>query len=274
MGNFSNKGLAGKITGYARKIIGLRIPVYASHAGFFIVLSLFPSLILLVSLVRYAGLEAGHLVGLLEGVIPDALLPGAENLIYNTYYSISGTLVSLSAITALWSAGRGIQGLLTGLNAVYGVTESRGYVRTRGMSMLYTVLFLLVLLLTLVLHVFGTTLLRLLPAGESLFWDFLTEVVDLRFFLLLIVQTGVFTAMFMVLPNRKNRFRESLPGALLASCGWLVFSDLYSWYVENFTRYSNVFGSVYGVALSMLWLYCCLCIVFYGGVLNSYLQNN
>ena len=274
MGNFSNKGLAGKITGYARRIIGLRIPVYASHAGFFIVLSLFPSLVLLVSLVRYAGLEAGHLVGLLEGVIPDALLPGAENLIYNTYYSISGTLVSLSAITALWSAGRGIQGLLTGLNAVYGVTESRGYVRTRGMSMLYTVLFLLVLLLTLVLHVFGTTLLRLLPVGESLFWNFLTEVVDLRFFLLLIVQTGVFTAMFMVLPNRKNRFRESLPGALLASCGWLVFSDLYSWYVENFTRYSNVFGSVYGVALSMLWLYCCLCIVFYGGVLNSFLQNN
>ena len=274
MRNVSKLGFIGKIISYGRRVVDMRIPVYASHAGFFIVLSLFPSLVLLIRLVRYAGLEAGHLVGLLEGMIPDALLPGAESLIYSTYYSISGTLVSLSAVTALWSAGRGIQGLLTGLNAVYGVTESRGYFQTRGMSMLYTVLFLMALLLTLVLHVFGSTLLRLLPMKNSPFWKFLTEVVDLRFFLLLIVQTGVFTAMFMVLPNRKSSFRESVPGALFASCGWLIFSDLYSLYVENFTRYSNVFGSVYGVALSMLWLYCCLCIVFYGGVLNRLLQKN
>jgi membrane protein len=135
------------------------------------------------------------------------------------------------------------------------------------------VLFLLVLLLTLVLSVFGTTLLRLIPVGESLFLRFLTEAVDLRFFVLLGLQTGMFTAIFTVLPNRKNRFRESLPGALLASCGWLIFSDLYSVYVENFTRYSNIYGSVYAVALSMLWLYCCLCIVFYGGALNRFLQK-
>ena len=270
---FPKGGLLGKAAAVARRVVQMRVPVYASHAGFFIVLSVFPSLVLLLSLVRYAGLEAGHLVSLLEGVIPDALLPGAEALIVNTYYGTSGTVVSLSAVTALWSAGRGIQGLLTGLNGVYGVTESRGYFRTRGMCMLYTVLFLLVLLLTLVLSVFGTTLLRLIPVGESLFLRFLTEAVDLRFFVLLGLQTGMFTAIFTVLPNRKNRFRESLPGALLASCGWLIFSDLYSVYVENFTRYSNIYGSVYAVALSMLWLYCCLCIVFYGGALNRFLQK-
>ena len=77
--------------------------------------------------------------------------------------------------------------------------------------------------------------------------------------------------LYMVLPNGKNRFGDSLPGALLASSGWLVFSDLYSIYVENFSGYANVYGSVYAVALSMLWLYCCLSILFYGGVLNRYL---
>ena len=271
---FPEGGLIGRTVEFVRRIVRMRIPVYASHAGFFIVLSLFPSLVLLLGLVRYAGLEAEHLVGLLEGVIPDALLPGARTLIRNTYYATSGTLISLSAVTALWSAGRGIQGLVAGLNAVYGVTEDRGYFRTRGMSVLYTVLFLLVLLLTLVLHVFGTAVARLIPVGESLFLRFLTEAVDLRFFLLLGLQTGLFTAMFTVLPNRKNRLRDSLPGALLASCGWLVFSDLYSVYVENFTRYSNIYGSVYAVALSMLWLYCCLCIVFYGGALNRFLAKN
>lgn len=270
---FPKGGLIGKTVEFIRRVARMRIPVYASHAGFFIVLSLFPSLVLLLSLVRYAGLEAEHLAGLLEGVIPDALLPGARSLIQSTYYATTGTWVSLSAVTALWSAGRGIQGLIAGLNAVYGVTEDRGYFRTRGVSMLYTFLFLLVLLLTLVLHVFGTALLRLLPVGESLLLRFLTEVVDLRFFLLLGLQAGLFTAMFTVLPNRKNRLRDSLPGAFLASCGWLVFSDLYSVYVENFTRYSNIYGSVYAVALSMLWLYCCLCIVFYGGALNRFLAK-
>lgn len=100
------------------------------------------------------------------------------------------------------------------------------------------------------------------------------NLIDLRFFLLLFVQTGIFCAMFMVLPNRRNRFWDSLPGALLASLGWLVFSDLYSIYVERFARLTNVYGSVYAVALSMLWLYCCMSIVFYGGALNRYLMEH
>jgi membrane protein len=67
---------------------------------------------------------------------------------------------------------------------------------------------------------------------------------------------------------------DSVPGALLASCGWQVFSQLYSIYVAHFSVYSNIYGSVYGVALSMLWLYCCISIVFYGGALNMYLMKN
>ena len=75
----------------------------------------------------------------------------------------------------------------------------------------------------------------------------------------------------MVLPNRRNSFMDSLPGALLAASGWLVFSDIYSAYVAHFSVYTSIYGSVYGVALSMLWLYCCISIVFYGGALNAYL---
>ena len=129
------------------------------------------------------------------------------------------------------------------------------------------------LLLTLVLHVFGTSILNMLSTASDPLLDFLTEVVDLRFFVLLGVQTVLFTAMYMVLPNKRNKLMDSLPGALLASLGWLVFTNLYSVYVEYFSRYSNIYGSVYAVALSMLWLYCCISIVFYGGVLNRLLMG-
>lgn len=268
---FPKGGIIGKTVALVRHIARMHIPLYASHACFFIVLALFPALVLLMSLLRYTGLEIHNLIELLRGIVPEALLPEAKKLIVNTYQSTSGTVISISALTALWSASRGMQGLHTGLNAIYGVEENRGYFRTRLMSMVYTVLFLLVLLLTLVLHVFGRSLLQWLPWTENAFF---AGVVDLRFFLLLGIQTALFTAIFMVLPNKRNKFMDSLPGALLASCGWLIFSNLYSIYVERFAGLSNVYGSVYAVALSMLWLYFCISIVFYGGALNRYLMKN
>ena len=79
--------------------------------------------------------------------------------------------------------------------------------------------------------------------------------------------------MYMALPNGRNGFLKSLPGGILASIGWLVFSDIYSIYVENFSSYSNIYGSVYAVAIAMLWLYCCLSILLYGGALNKYLME-
>lgn len=268
------KKFAEKVKRFALYIFNLNIPGYASQASFFIALSVFPALVLLMSLVRYVGLEAETLTEILHGVLPTALMPAAQRLIMNTYQSTTKMVVSVSAITALWSSSRGIHGIVTGLNCIYGVTESRGYVRTRLLSVVYTFVFLLVLILTLVLHVFGTTILGLLPFEESPLFSFLEGVVDLRFFLLLFIQTALFCGMFMVLPNKRNRFADSFPGAVFASIGWLTFSDLFSIYVENFTDLSVVYGSVYAVALSMLWLYCCMSIVFYGGALNHYLTDN
>lgn len=272
MKEFPKGGLIGKILSLWHHVRQLRIPVHAANTGYFLILSVFPALVLLLSLLRYTSLDVHSLLGLLEGMIPAALLPEAELLIVNTYENTSKAMVGLSAVTALWSASRGIYGLLTGLNAIYGVPENRGYVQTRLLSVLYTFAFLVVLLLTLVLHVFGTGLLGFLSQSRAPFLRFLTRVVDLRFFLLVFLQTALFTAMFMALPNRKNSLGDSLPGAFLASIGWLIFSHLFSLYVEHFPSYSNIYGSVYAVALSMLWLYFCISILFYGGVLNRLLM--
>lgn len=273
MGEFPRGGIIGKAVHLGRKVARLKIPVYAANASFFIVLAVFPALLLLLGLLRYTPLEVERLGEMLGGFLPEALGESAEELILLTYDNTSGAAVGLSAVTVLWSASRGLYGLLTGLNAVYDAEENRGYFRTRFICLLYTFAFLLILLLTLGLHVFGTALVGLIRRYSSPFLRFLLEIIDLRFFLLLTLQTAVFAAMFRVLPNRNSRFRDALPGALLASSGWLVFSDLYSIYVEHFARLTNVYGSVYAVALSMLWLYCCMSIVFYGGALNRFLME-
>lgn len=272
MKDYPKGGLIGKTIRLAHTVSAMNIPIHAANAGYFIVLSLFPALLLVLSTLRYTVLRVEDLLALLEGLIPAALMDAAEELVFSTYLNASGTVAGIAAITALWSSSRGIHGLLTGLNAIYGVSEDRGYIYTRGISVVYTFAFGLVLLLTLVLHVFGNGLLAFLRSIDNPVVIFLTDMLDLRFFLLLILQTGVFTLMFMVLPNRKNSFAQSLPGGLLASIGWLLFSNLYSVYVEHFPSYSNIYGSVYAIAVSMLWLYFCLSILFYGGALNRLLM--
>ena len=263
-----------KLTAVWKHFSRQKIGIHAAGAGYFIVLSIFPLLVLILALLRYTGLQVDTLTDLVSGFLPDALMPAAKRLILSTYQNTSGAVVSLSALTGLWSASRGVFGLLTGLNAIYEVPENRSYFYVRGLSVFYTFLFLIVLIITLVLNVFGTTLLQMIPFQNIALLQFLWDIVDWRFILMLLLQTGLFSAMFMALPNQRNSFRESLPGALLASIGWLVFSDLYSIYVENFSGYANVYGSVYAIALSMLWLYFCISIVFYGGALNQYLMTH
>ena len=255
MREYPKGGIIGKTVHLFRNIQSLQVPLHAANACYFIVLAVFPALLLLLSLLRYTPLEVERLGEMLYGILPEPLAVGGEELILLTWDNISGTVAGVSAVTALWSAGRGIYGVLTGLNAIYGVREDRGYFHTRFLSTVYLFAFLLVMILTLGLH---------------LFW---TVPEMLQFPVLLLLQTGFFAVMFMVLPAGKNGFWESLPGALLAAFGWQIFSDLYAVYVNYFTPMSSIYGSVYAVALSMLWLYCCMSIVFYGGVLNMLLKR-
>jgi len=264
-GNWMAKAV--KLLRYAAR---LRIPVYAAYTGYFIMLSVFPMLVLLLGLLRYTGLSADTLTEFLRGVIPEALMLSAKRLIHSTYQNITPTVISVSALAALWSASRGIHGLMTGLNTICGTNQTRPWLWARMVSVVYTVLFLAVLLLTLILSVFGRALLRSFPGSP--FLQILGRVVSLRFPVLLTVQTALFSAIFMAC--RRSRIRQVLPGAVLASLGWLIFSGLFSVYVERFRGYTSVYGSVYGVALTMLWLYICLSIVFYGGALNGYLTGN
>lgn len=260
-----------KINQLRREFGRLEISLHGAMAGYFIVLSIFPMLVLLLGLLRYTGLSVDALNRFLEGMIPGALMPSARRLVGSAYQNSSSVLVSLSALVTLWSASRGVYALMRGLNNIYRRQEQRSWLRVRWLSVLYTGLFLAVILLTLLLGVFGTSLVEWLPVGPFLM--VLDRVVGLRFLVMFLLQTLLFSGMYAVLPCGGNRFWESLPGAMGASLGWLIFSHLYSGYLRFYTGYANVFGSVYAVALSMLWLYVCLCIFFFGGAWNIRQKN-
>lgn len=256
-----------KIRDVAAYFVTKQVGLYAANASFFLILSIFPALVVLLALMRYTGLQMESFTELLSGVLPEVLMPLANRLVRSAYVNASGAVLSVSALAALWSAGRGMRSFVEGLNAIYEVKESRGYFRTRLLSMGYTFAFLLVLLLTLVLHMFGNSLLRLLHTLPLS--GFLLDLLDVRLLVLLVLQAVLFTAMFTMLPNGRTCVLGNIPGALLASVGWQVFTRAYSFYCQRFTAYASVYGSVYVAALGMLWLYFCICIVFCGGVLNK-----
>jgi len=248
-----------------------KISLHAASACYFMVLAVFPLLVLVLSILRYTPLELQTLLELLDGLVPAALMGAVERLVRSTYENSSTALLSVSAVVALWSAGRSIYGLVMGLNTIYGVKENRNYFHIRAMNALYMVLFLAVLVLTLVIHVFGKAIVAMLPVEEYYIFQFLADIVNSRYLLLLLVQTALFTAMYAALSNKRNPAGECVPGAVLASIGWQGFSAVFSLYVDNFRAYANIYGSVYAVALCMLWLYSCIYIIFLGGAFNRFL---
>ena len=89
----------------------------------------------------------------------------------------------------------------------------------------------------------------------------------------LVLLTVFFAALYLFLPNRRERFLYVLPGALAAAAAWLGFSAAFSAYVNHSNHYSALYGSLSTILLTMIWLYVCLSILFYGAYLNQLLSR-
>ena len=253
------------------RVRAMQIPVYAGNASFFLLLSLFPILSLLLSLLPYTPLTVQTLLVFCEELVPAWMQAALEYLIRTIYASSSAAIVSLSAVLTLWSASKGMLSLLYGLNAVAEVRETRSYVRRRLLCMLYTVGMLLALLLTLGLYAGGQALLAALiergfsPAGV------LEPVLRHLHLYSLALLTALFSAVFLALPNRRQRFFRVLPGAAAAAGAWVIFSEGYSFYVNHIAKASALYGSLSVLLLMLLWLYACISILFYGALFNCVL---
>lgn len=268
MKSYPKGGVIGRTVALYQQVKQMHIPFRAAYGAYFLILAMFPALLLVLSSLQLTGLTVEDLLVLLDNVLPAAMMDTAQELVYSTYRNASTAVTGVSVLTLLWSSSKGAYGILKGLNAVYGVEEDRGYFYTRGISVMYALLFLVVVVLTLVLHVFGSAVLNLIYGIQNPVIVFLVDTIDWHGLFLLMLQCMLFTAIYMVLPNRRNGFWDSLPGALFCAVGWSAFSWVYSVYVTHFTHFSNIYGSVYMVAISMLWLYCCVSILLYGGALN------
>ena len=260
------------VSGFLGAMRDDHVGAYAAQTAYFIMLSFFPFIILLVTLIRYTSITPADVYEAARAIFPASMDSFILSLI-NEVYSKTAVTVSVSAIVAAWSAGKGFLALMRGMNTIYNVEERRNYIILRLRSALYTVVFVIAIILSLVVRVFGKSIHG--AAVEHM--PFLAVVTGMIVRLKGIVGVCFLTVVFMLLyrfvPNRRARLLSQAPGALFSSVCWYLFSIGFSIYVEYSPGISNMYGSLTTIVLVMLWLYFCMYIILLGAEINSYFED-
>ena len=259
---------------FSRQLGQDAVGAYAAQSTFFIVLSAFPFLMLLLTLLQYLPFTQDQFVHFTLDFLPEDVSRLVRSVVNEIYAKTSGVVMSvITAAVALWSAAKGFLALTNGFNRVYGIGETRNYVLLRLRAALYTLALMVLLILSLGLLVFGSTLYHWLVDQFPSALQLMLNIVSWRSVAGFAVLTGFFLLMYLFVPNRRSRVRNELPGALVSAAGWLLFSYGYSYYIERIGNFSYLYGSLTAVVLLMLWLYFCMYILFFGAELNVFLVD-
>lgn len=260
------------IRAFARKIRDDCVSAFAAQAALFVIISFFPFIMLLLTILQDIFKES-IMLQTLTGVFPSSLHSLIISIITEVYAKTTGTIVSFAAITALWSASRGVLSIIKGLNAVYCIKETRSYIRLRIISAVYTFVFIIMLVITLSILVFGNQLFLWIQGKIPVLSELALFIISIRTIVGLCLLTLFFLLLYVVIPNRKTRVFQELPGAFISAVGWMGFSYLFSYYVDNMGNYTNTYGSLTAVVIFMLWFYFCMYILFIGAEINVVLYS-
>lgn len=269
-----------RIKGYAFRVMDVvsshHTGAYAAQAAYFFVLSMIPIILLLLTMVQFTSLTKDYIMNAVLQVFPTTV-EGLIESIVDQVYSQSGTIIPITVLVALWSAGRGVLSITNGLNCVYESRETRNYVYLRIRASLYTVIFLMAIILSLVLSVFGNRIAIMLNQHFPVLVRLIDMVIRSRTLITLCILTLFWDTVYKYLPNRKNigktTMKKQLPGAIFTACAWQVISFVFSIYLDIFTGFTTMYGSLTMIILIMLWLYMCMYVILLGGEVNALLQR-
>ncbi len=249
------------------------ITVYAAQASFFIVLSFFPFIMILLTLIQLIpSISQADLLLVISRLFPLKVYPLVETIITDLYTTAPAAILSVTTIATIWSASRGMLGIERGLNRIADCTKRRNYVVSRLINSGYTVVFIGVCIVSLGLMVFGSTLQKILLKYIPILNRIAPYLISLRTLIALAILIVFFMALYTYLPYEHQTLKKQLPGAIFSTAGWLACSFGFSIYFNHFKRFSYMYGSLAAVMILMLWLYFCICIMFLGAEVNRHMR--
>jgi len=265
------RNLYGSVREFTIQMKRRNISAHAASTAFFFFLSLVPMLIVVCTVIPYTPLTEEHLLEAVTDITPPQLDGLAAGLISNVYDKSAGIL-SVAIIATIWSAGKGVMALMQGLNAVNDVEEHRNYFVIRGVASFYTLVMLLVLVLSLFVMVFGEQLVILVWHRIPQLKRLISLILNFRFLFVWGILILLFAGIYAYVPDRKQRFKEQIPGAVFSAVGWSILS----WGISMYLYYGNpygIYGSLSVIIVVLLWMYFCMYIILVGAYLNKNLDT-
>jgi membrane protein len=266
-------GLYKAIYSFVKKIKYDHVSSFAGHAALFLLMSLFPMAMFLISMFKYVPLDSVQLTKYVFSIMPEGLTPFLTQIFAEAYAESTTVVKSFTMLVMLFCASKGVYAIIIGMNAVYGIRETRGIVLLYSLAIIYVIVFFVAIGLTMVLIVLGNTifawLLNFIPQLGAFYELFKYGKNILMPFLLI----GFFLLVYMNVPNRKSKVRYELPGAIFSTIVWMVYSWAFSFYISNYANYSVTYGSLATIVIFILWLYVTMNIVFVGAEINGVLRK-
>lgn len=245
----------------------------AAQLAYFFLLSLFPLLIFLVTLLPYLPITQQDLLSVISDFAPGQTMHLIETNLAEIMNQQNGKLLSFGIIATIWSASNGINAIVRAFNQAYEVEESRPFLIARGMAILLTFGMVLVFIVALLLPVFGRQIGLFLFTELGLSEQFLTAWNTFRWLVSSLILLVVFICLYWLAPNKKFKCIKALPGAIFATVGWILSSLAFSFYVSNFGNYSATYGSIGAIIVLMIWFYLSGIIIIIGGEINALISK-
>ena len=243
----------------------------AGGVTYAILLALFPGLAALVALYGLV-LDPSQVekqVSALSGVLPAQTQQMLIDELHKLAGASNGTLgvsAVLGLLLALWSASRGMSGMITALDIAYEEKETRGFLKLNLLAIGLTVALTLGGLVVIALVAVLPAVVQLIGVGSVTKWLLLL----LEWPLLVCVVLLGLAVLYRYAPDRaKPQWRWVSPGAIAATALWIIASIAFTVYVANFNSYDRTYGSLGGVVILLTWLYLSALTVLIGAVINA-----
>ncbi|WP_442916890.1 YihY/virulence factor BrkB family protein [Lysinibacillus sp. 54212] len=245
-----------------------------AQLAYFFLLSFFPLLIFLVTLLPYLNLRQEQVFLFLEDVMPTEVYFFIEGTLIDVLSNQNGGLLSIGILGTIWSASKGVNALIRALNQAYDVNERSGLM-TRAWSLIFTISLVLIILIALLFPVFGKQISDLIFSYIGIEKSFESVWTMIRWLIPPALIFIVLMAMYWVVPNTDPRlpFFSVIPGAIFTTASWIFLTYIFSYYISNFGNFSSTYGSIGGVIILMLWLYFTGILIIFGGLLNASFQK-
>ena len=251
------------------------ITTRASSLAFNFFLAFFPSIIVFFTLIPYIPIDSLQetLMELLAVVLP----PSTNEITFQTLEDIisnpRGGLLSVGFILALYFSTNGINSLIEAFNSSYHIREIRPLIQQRILSLGLTLLLSIMLIIAIGLIIFGTVVVNYLVSSEIITTGAADLIIYGKWFVMLSMLFFGISILFHLGPALKSKWKLFTPGSIFATIFIIITSIGFNYYINHFSQYNKIYGSIGTLIIILLWMYFNSIILLTGFELNASISN-